>query len=108
MLVGCEQWVISRANRIISVCSGRWQGISLQVNETVTVIGLHLSSHTELRTVESVREITDGTVMKIGRKIMSLVVFSSSHPACVCARVSLSLSLFRVTGWRVASQSAAY
>lgn len=55
VLVGCEQWVISRANRIISVCSGRWQGISLQVNETVTVIGLHLSSHTELRTVR-VRE----------------------------------------------------
>lgn len=55
VLVGCEQWVISRANRIISVCSGRWQGISLQVNETVSVIGLHLSSHTEPRTVR-VRE----------------------------------------------------
>lgn len=38
--------------------------------------------------------------MKIGRRIMSLVVSSSS--------VSPSLSLLRVTGRREASQSAAY
>lgn len=44
MFEGCEQKVISKANRIISVRSGRWQWISLQVNETVSVIGLHLSS----------------------------------------------------------------
>lgn len=42
---GDSEWrVTSKANRIISVRSGRWQKISLQLNETVSVIGLHLSS----------------------------------------------------------------
>lgn len=97
---GSEQRVISKANRIISVCSGRWQEISLQLNETVSVIGLHLSSQgCESRGGrERGGGITDRTVMKIGWRIMSLVVSSSSRP----------LSLLRVTGWRGASQPAAY
>ena len=112
---GRKQRVVSRANRIIGVCSGRWRGISLQVNETVSIIGLHPSSQTEPWTVwvperkndgerererEREREITDGTVMKIGRRIMSLVVFSSSHPLSV----SLSLPLSHYSEWLVGVQ----
>lgn len=107
VLVGCEQWVISRANRIISVCSGRWQGISLQVNETVTVIGLHLSSHTELRTVRvRERDYWRDSDENWSQDNESGCLFILS--SCMCVRARLSLSLFRVTGWRVASQSAAY
>ena len=112
---GRKQRVVSRANRIIGVCSGRWRGISLQVNETVSIIGLHPSSQTEPWTVwvperkndgerererEREREITDGTVMKIGRRIMSLVVFSSSHPLSL----SLSLPLSHYSEWLVGVQ----
>lgn len=84
------------------MCSGRWWRISCQVKGTVSLIGLHLSSQSrglfksrrqKERERESEREITDGTVMKIGGRIMSLVV---------------SPSLLRLTGWRRASQSAAY
>lgn len=64
------------------MCSGRRRQISCQVKGTVSIIGLHLSSqsHGQFKSrrqgggKEGGREITDGTVMKIGGRIMSLVV----------------------------------
>lgn len=89
VLLGHGRWAISRTSRIISACSGRWQEISLQVTKTVSVNWS--SSVTSNRAEDGLKprekgrgggELTDGTVMKIGGKIMSLVV-SSSRSACL-------------------------
>lgn len=93
-------WAVGnyRANRIISVCSGRWQGISLQVNETVTVIGLHLSSHTELRTVRvRERDYWRDSDENWSQDNESGCLFILS--SCMCVRARLSLSLIIQSDW---------
>jgi len=50
-LLGRGQWLISKTYRIISVCSGGWQESAFKLLKQLALIGLHLSSQTELRTV---------------------------------------------------------